>query len=153
MKEIIKEYPAKYDAIFKVLLALPLIVLAWWGLEISREDAYTGWAVGGTCIMVALFFWLIMPRKFVITDSGLKFVLGIRLSFSVPFQKIIEVRELKGLGLGFNLSTSFKEPVEIVRTKGMNINFSPRDRQEFLQDFNNIIEAWKNSRQRYDNPR
>ncbi|HJX03348.1 MAG TPA: hypothetical protein VJ488_02185 [Dehalococcoidia bacterium] len=150
MRQILSVYPAKYDTMFKAVLALPLAIMAYSGIEMARTNPDATWALAGTCAFVAILFWLIMPRKFLITDNSLKFILGASLSFNVTFAKIREARALKGVGFGINFATSFKEPVEIIRTKGLNINFSPQDRYKFLKDFDLALQNWRKNTSSYD---
>ena len=150
MRQILSEYPAKYDTMFKAVLALPLAIMAYSGIEMARTNPDAIWVLVGACAFVAILFWLIMPRKFLITDSSLKFILGACLSFNIPYAKIKEARALKGVGFGINFATSFKEPVEIIRTKGMTINFSPHDRYKFLEDFDSALQNWRNNTSSYD---
>lgn len=145
LENTLSEHKAKYDNLFRVILAIPLAFMAYAAILTSRSESEAAWGLVGTVIVVALLFWMIMPRKFLILQDRIKFILGASLSFSIHFNNIKLVRELKGASFGINFSTSFKDPVEIVKSKGMKINFSPEDRGKFLYDIENAMQKWRSN--------
>ena len=143
MQYTISEHKAKYDNLFKMILLIPIAIIIFTAILTYKSEPQATWVFTGIVVFIVLLFWIIIPRKFVIMQDRIKFVLGANIYFDIHFSKIMLARELKRVNFGINFSTSFREPVEIVRGKGMKINFSPINRESFIQDLDTALLNWR----------
>lgn len=134
---------AKYDLWFKVVLVLPVVVIAFALFADFKMGEETKYIVIAVVAVIGLAFWLLMPRRFLIMEDRLKFIQWIGMSFSVSFDRIKTARELTKSGFNINLSTSNQTAIELVLNRGMNINFSPENRDEFIKKLNKAVEEWR----------
>lgn len=134
---------AKYDMWFKVVLVLPVVVIAFALFADFKMGEETKYIVIAVVAVVGLAFWLFMPRRFIIMEDRIKFIQGIGMSFSVSFDRIEIARELNKSSFNINLSTSNLTAIELVMKRGMNINFSPENRDEFIKKLNESVEKWR----------
>jgi hypothetical protein len=146
MSYIYQDTP-RYDTWFKVVLVLPLVVIAFALFSDFKIGEMAKYVVIAVVAVVGLAFWLSMPRRFIIMEDHLKFFLWIGLSFSVPFDRIEVARELNKSAFNINLSTSNTSAVELVVKRGRNINFSPEDRDKFIRQLNKAVEKWREASQ------
>jgi hypothetical protein len=136
---------AKYDIWFKVVLVLPLVVIGFTLFNDFKMGEMVKYIVIAVVAVIGLAFWFSMPRRFIIMEDHLKFILGIGLSFSVSFDRIEFARELNRSAFNINLTTSNVSAVELVVKRGRNINFSPEDRDKFIRQLNQAVEKWRAS--------
>ena len=144
MNYVIYEDKARYDAWFKIVLGLPIIFIlaaTYFGSKEPESIIY----LTGAALMIAVIFWLIMPRKFFIMDDKLQIKMGGPFSMKIKYDNIKIVRKLsfKGTTFGMNFATSSKTPIEIIVKKGINLNFSPENRDQFLQNINEAMKKWQ----------
>lgn len=143
MSYLIHEDKAKYDTWFKVVLILPVAVIIFAFFSDFKTGDVGKYTVIGIVLLVGIIYWLVMPRRFYIMDDKIKLELGLNLSFSISYDRIETVRELHRSSFNINFATSNLTPIEIVMKKGMNINFSPENRELFIDKCNDAIVKWK----------
>jgi hypothetical protein len=134
---------AKYDMWFKVVLVLPLVVIAFALFSDFKMGEVAKYVVIGVVAVIGLAFWLLMPRRFILMEDRIKFIQGLGLSFNVNYDRIEIARELTKSSFNINLSTSNVTAIELVVKHGMNINFSPENRDEFIKKLNGALEKWR----------
>ena len=132
-----------YDMWLKLILGGTLAVIVVPAL--FSIDSDPGEAIGLFCtaLFVAVIFWFVMPRRYLILSDRVRIVLGGPFSFNISFDTIKIARIPKGMTVGINFVTSFKNSVEIVRGKGMNVNISPGDRESFIEKLDKALDSWR----------
>ena len=144
MNYVIYEDKARYDSWFKIILGLPIIfILA--ATYIGSKEPESIIYLAGAALMMAVIFWLVMPRKFFIMDDKLQIKMGGPFSMKIKYSNIKIAREMnfKETNFGMNFATSSKTPIEIIVKKGINLNFSPENRDLFLLNLNEAIKKWQ----------
>jgi hypothetical protein len=99
-------------------------------------------AMLGLLALLAVIFWVVFPRRYCLTNRGVKIVLGRPFSFTIRFSNIEKAEVPKGLTIGYNFVTSFKNTVQIVTKRGMNFNISPRNSALFIENLEKALEDW-----------
>ena len=126
------------------VLGLPVAIFLVIAIVLLPDDPETGLALAGTAVLIAIIFWIAIPRKYVIYEDRVKIVLGGPLSVGIPFKNIRTARIPKGMfTTGVNWVTSFKNELQIVTRRGWNINITPADRDLFLEHLNKALEEWR----------
>ncbi len=76
----------------------------------------------------------------------MRIVLGRPLAFNIPFSAIQEARIASAGKMyvygGIKFATSAGNVVEIVRRRGLNITISPTDREMFVEQLNQALQAF-----------
>jgi hypothetical protein len=134
---------ARWDWWFKVVLILPLVIIAFAFFSDFKMGEVARYVVIAVVVVLGFIFWLVMPRRFFIMEDRIRFVQGLGISFSVPYDRVEIVRELSKSSFNINLTTSNDTAIELVVNRGRNINFSPENRDEFIKKLNDTIKKWK----------
>lgn len=99
----------------------------------------------GITVFDALLFNAVIPRRFQIFQDRVRVVLGRPFVFNIPFSTIREVRSVSGSKAfaywGLRFATSSKAVVEIVRHKGLNVVISPANKNMFLEQLTQALNA------------
>lgn len=143
MNNVLHQDEARYDLLFRVVQVLPLVIIAFAFFSDFKLGEQVKYIVIGIVFVVGFAFWLLMPRRFCIMDDRIKFVQGLGLSFSISYDRIEKARELAKSAFNINLMTSNSTAIELVMIRGTNINFSPVNRDEFINKLNQSINKWK----------
>ena len=147
MDTITFEDKPKYDIWIKLIIGVPVAIVFISALfTIATEPEATA-SMFATLVLLAIIFWALFPRKYCITDRGVKVVLGRPFSFTIKFKNIIKAHMPKGLTIGFNYVTSIKNTVQIETRRGMNFNISPSNPGLFIENLEKALEDWKTWKQ------
>jgi len=146
MESATYEDKPKYDIWIKAILGFPLVFILIPGLySFSNNDAETAFAMLVTTVLIAIIYWVILPRKYCISDTKVKIMLGGPFAFSVPFATIQSARPPEGMSVGINFATSFssKNAVQIVRKGKLDVNITPGNRATFLENLDKALNSWR----------
>jgi len=135
----------RYDVYLKAVMLLPVffILMGIYALITAQvEAAITMFAA---TLLMAVIYWAIFPRKYLILDSRIRIALGGPFSFSIPFSNLETAVEARGATFGINFPTCFssQRAVSIIRKKGWNVNITPNDRDLFLENLNKALQDWR----------
>jgi hypothetical protein len=143
MDYIIQDHKPKFDAWFKILMAVPVCMALVTTTVMFINGSSELLETFAVCLFITLVIWLIIPRHYIIMDDKLKLVIGASLAINVPYRNIKELRKPSTVDLGVNFITSQKTQLEIVVKKGMNISIAPDDREAFVRDVNSAMQRWR----------
>jgi hypothetical protein len=91
-----------------------------------------------------------MPRRYQIFEDKIRIALGGPFGVNIPFSNIIRVVPAPGVKSiaygGIRLATSSRNVVEITRRRGGSIIISPRNRDVFIEQFNQTFAAYNRER-------
>ena len=150
MSYLIYEDIPQYDSWLKWIIGGTLALTLMMGIVFLPFDVVGALAMFGVTLFDALLFNAILPRRYQIYQDRLRIVLGKPFAVSVPFSTIKDVRPASGSKTfaywGIRLATSSKSVVEIIRSKGLNIVISPADRDAFLEQLTQALQAMPNSK-------
>ena len=142
---LVYEDRARYDGWLKPLIAITIAATLIPALIIFPSDPVGGWVLLATTAFDALLFHAIMPRRFQIYSDRLRIVLRWPFAINLRHTSIKEARATSGseayIYWGVRFATSRHTVIEIVRNRGMNFVISPSDRETFLQQLNQMLEA------------
>jgi hypothetical protein len=145
MDSVIYEDTPRYDVYLKAIMVLPVffIIMGIYYLIIAEVEAAIG--MFAITLLMAAFYWVIFPRKYLILDSKLRIVLGGPLSFNITFDNLETAREPEGATFGINFPTCFsnERTVQIIRKKGWYVNITPNDRALFLENLYKALNDWR----------
>ncbi len=147
---LIYEDSAPYDPWLKWIIGGTLALTLVLGIVFLPFDVAGAYVMFGVTLFDALLFNAILPRRYQIYQDRLRIVLGKPFAVSISFATIKEARPAAGsttfIYWGIRLATSAKSVVEIVRSKGLNIVISPADRDAFLEQLTQALQATSNSK-------
>ena len=133
----------KYGLPLKLILIIPVILLA-----SSIYLWFTGDALGSLALLteafiIGLILWFVLPREYRVYENHLRIVLGGPFSVKVGFQNIETIRITSRLSFTVNFTTTItRSYVEIVIKKGMNIAITPTDDESFVEKANLALSQW-----------
>ena len=145
LAHLLHEERAQYDLWLKLIVGTPLILTLVMGIVFLPFDVAGAYLMFGVTLFDAILFSAILPRRFQIYQDRLRIVLGKPFAISIPFATIKEARSAAGSAMliywGIRLATSAKSVVEIMRSKGLNIVISPANRDVFLEQLTQALQA------------
>jgi len=133
----------KYGLLLKLILVIPVILLAS-GIYLW----FTGDAIGSLALLteafiIGLMFWFVLPREYQVYENHLRIVLGGPFSIKVGFQRIETIRITSRVAFTVNFVTRVtKSYVEIVIKKRMSIAITPTDNESFVEKANLALSQW-----------
>jgi hypothetical protein len=134
---IIHEQPAEYSLWARLVLLIPILLLAGAIASALYHDRGGFLLLLGEAVFFGLLFYFTMPRRYQIYQHGLRIVLGRPLAISIPFSTIEDAKrsfQAKAyLYSGWRFATSSRYVIEIVRSKGLNYTISPHNGDLFLE--------------------
>ncbi len=150
MSYLIYEERAQFDSWLKWIIGGTLALTLVMGVVFLLFDVASALAMFGVTVFDALLFNAILPRRYQIYQDRLRIVLGKPFAVSISFATIKEARSAAGSATfiywGIRFATSAKSVVEIIRSKGLNIVISPADRDAFLEQLTQALQAMPNSK-------
>ena len=133
----------KYGLILKLILIIPVILLASCIYLWSTGDALIGQVLLPEAIIIGLILWFVLPREYQVYENHLRIVLGGPFSVKVGFQNIETIRITSRLSFNIHFTTTItKRYVEIVIKKGMSIAITPADDESFVEKANLALSHW-----------
>jgi hypothetical protein len=133
----------KYGLLMKLILVMPVILLASSIYLWSRGDVFVSLTLLIEAFIIGLIFWFVLPREYQVYENHLRIVLGGPFSVKVGFQKIEAIRITSRLAFTVNFATKItRNYVEIVIKKGMSIAITPRDDKSFVEKANLALSQW-----------
>jgi hypothetical protein len=133
----------KYGLLLKLILIIPVILLASSIYLWSTGDAFVSLALLTEAFIIGLIFWFVLPREYQVYENHLRIVLGGPFSVKVGFQNIEAIRITSRLSFNVNFTTTItKSYVEIVIKKGMSIAITPTDKESFVEKANRALSQW-----------
>lgn len=158
MDIIIFEDSVKYDRGLRLVLWLPVIMLAVLGVLFLLH--YSGYQLLGqgqikeaevaaavflsSAVFLTLLFQALFPKSLAVAQDGI--ILRFKyFSWKIPFEKIASIEMAKGISQikTYNLSLSFKGAVEIIKRNGIRLRITPAHPYEFLAQAIRALEEWK----------
>jgi hypothetical protein len=158
MDIMLYETPIKYERWAKILLGFPIVLVIAMGIYfysmarsqhgISDMTAH-GFHVASivlfaTAPFILLIYWLVIPTKIFIHQDRIRIKYG-QFYWNVRFETIESVTAASGIPPAWSNSsvTSYRNQIEIVRIRKRNIRLSPDNRDQFLDQANRALAAWK----------
>jgi hypothetical protein len=139
----------KYGLLLKLVLIIPVILLASSIYLWSTGDAFISLTLLTEAFIIGLIFWFVLPREYQVYENHLRIVLGGPFSVKVGFQSIETIRSTSRVAFTVNFVTRVtKSYVEIVIKKGMNIAITPTDDESFVEKANLALSQWAKTRAR-----
>jgi Bacterial PH domain len=133
----------KYGLIMKLILIVPVVLLASSIYLWSTEDALGGLALLIEAFIIGLILWFVLPREYQVYENHLRIVLGGPFSVKVGFQNIETIRITSRLSFNIHFTTTItRSYVEIVIKKGMSIAITPTDDESFVEKANQALSQW-----------
>jgi hypothetical protein len=133
----------QYDIWIKLIVGFPLAIVFITALFTITTDPEATAGMLVVFVLLVAVFWAVFPRKYCLTDKGVKVVLGKPFSFTIKFNNIVKAEVPKGLTLGYNFVTSFRNTLQIVTKRGMNFNISPANPALFIVNLEKALDDWK----------
>jgi hypothetical protein len=147
INSLVYEDTPPYDQWLKYLIGGILVLTTAIGFFLILFDPVGTWFMLGETTFLALIFYSIMPRKYQVLEDRIRIVLGRPFSVNIRFSNIREIRRASSgdayVYYGIRLATNSRSVVEIMRKRGLGIVISPRDREFFLQQFNQAMENYR----------
>jgi len=133
----------KYGLPLKLILIIPVILLASSIYLWSTGDAIGSLALLAEAFIIGLILWFVLPREYQVYENHLRIVLGGPFSVKVGFQNIKTIRITSRLSFTVNFTTTItKSYVEIAINKGMSIAITPTDKGSFVEKANLALSQW-----------
>jgi len=133
----------KYGLLLKLILIIPMILLASSIYLWSTSDAFGSLSLLIEAFIIGLIFWFVLPREYQVYENHLRIVLGGPFSVKVGFQSIETIRITSRIAFTVNFVTRItKSYVEIVIKKGMSIAITPTDDKSFVEKANLALSHW-----------
>jgi hypothetical protein len=133
----------KYGLFLKLILIIPVILLASGIYLWSTGDAIGGLVLLTEAFIIGLIFWFVFPREYQVYENHLRIVLGGPFSVKVGFQNIEAIRITNRLSFNINFVTRIiGSYVEIAIKKGMSIAITPADKESFVGKANLALSQW-----------
>ena len=137
----------KYGLLMKLILIIPVGLLASGIYLWFAGDAIGGLALGVEAFMIGLILWFVLPREYQVYENHLRIVLGGPFSVKIAFQNIEAIRITSRLAFTVNFATRItRSYVEIVIKKGMSIAITPADDESFVEKANLALSQWAKTR-------
>ena len=139
-----------YDGWLTILLGVIVLSLLGVGIYLVDLDISGTWTMLGAAAFIALLMYFIMPRKYQIFEDKIRIALGGQFAVNIPFSNIARVSPASGsksyVYSGIRLATSSRNVVEIIRKRGGGVVISPRNRDIFLEQFNQAFATYNRIR-------
>jgi len=133
----------KYGLFLKLILIIPVILLASSIYLWSTGEAIGSLALVTEAFIIGLIFWFVLPREYQVHENHLRIVLGGPFSVKVGFQNIEAIRITSRVAFSINFVTRItKSYVEIAIKKGMSIAITPTDDKSFVEKANQALSQW-----------
>jgi len=133
----------KYGLLLKLILIMPVILLASSIYLWSTGDAFVSLALLTEAFIIGLILWFVLPREYQVYENHLRIVLGGPFSVKVGFQNIEAIRITSRFAFTINFATRItKSYVEIAIKKGMSIAITPADDESFVEKANLALSRW-----------
>lgn len=133
----------KYGLIMKLILIIPVVLLALSIYLWSTGDAIVTLALLTEAVIIGLIFWFVLPREYQVYENHLRIVLGGPFSVKVGFQNIETIRITSRLSFNIHFTTTItRSYVEIAIKKGMSIAITPTDDESFVEKANQALSQW-----------
>jgi hypothetical protein len=133
----------KYGLVLKLVLIIPVILLASGIYLWSTGDAIVTLALLTEAVIIGLIFWFVLPREYRVYENHLRIVLGGPFSVKVGFQNIETIRITSRLSFNIHFTTAVtRSYVEIAIKKGMSIAITPTDDKSFVEKANLALSQW-----------
>jgi len=133
----------KYGLLLKLILIIPVILLASSIYLWSTGDAFVSLTLLTEAFIIGLIFWFVLPREYQVYENHLRIVLGGPFSVKVGFRSIEAIRITSRVSFTVNFVTRItKSYVEIVIKKGMSIAITPTDDESFVEKANLALSQW-----------
>lgn len=140
----IYEDKPKIGKLLKAVLTFPVAIFLIIAIISFPAEMEAGFTLAGTAVLIAVIFWIVVPRKYAIYEDRVTIVIGSPFSIGIPFKNIKTARIPKGIfAVGVNWVTSFRNELQIVTRRGWNINITPGNRELFLEHLNKALEEWR----------
>lgn len=128
----------------KLILIIPVILLASGIYLWSTGDAIVTLALLTEAVIIGLIFWFVLPREYQVYENHLRIVLGGPFAVKVGFQNIEAVRITSRMSFNIHFTTTItRSYVEIVIKKGMSIAITPTDDKTFVEKANQALSQWE----------
>jgi hypothetical protein len=133
----------KYGLFLKLILIIPVALLASSIYLWSTGDAPISLALLTEAFIIGLILWFVLPREYQVYENHLRIVLGGPFSVKVGFQNIEAIRITSRVSFSINFVTRItRSYVEIVIKKGMSIAITPTDDKSFVEKANLALSQW-----------
>ena len=133
----------KYGLPLKLILIMPVILLASSIYLWSTGDALGSLVLLTEAFIIGLILWFVLPSEYQVYENHLRIVLGGPFSVKVGFQNIEAIRITSRLSFNVNFVTRVtRSYVEIVIKKGMSIAITPTDDKSFVEKANLALSQW-----------
>jgi hypothetical protein len=133
----------KYGLIMKLILIIPVILLASGIYLWSTGDALGSLALLIEAFIIGPILWFVLPREYQVYENHLRIVLGGPFSVKVGFQNIEAVRITSRMSFNIHFTTTVtRSYVEIAIKKGMSIAITPTDDKTFVEKANQALSQW-----------
>lgn len=129
------EERAEYETWVKIVLALPFVVILATSIliQLYEEDRKALPILLIVIFLITAVYWLILPRKFRITQDSLEIVIG--FTYRIPLTEIEKVKKGSSFNIffrGIKFATS-RNFIEIKRKGGLPITISPKNADLFFE--------------------
>ena len=133
----------KYGLLLKLVLIIPVILLALSIYLWSTGDAIGSLALLTEACIIGLILWFVFPSEYQVYENHLRIVLGGPFSVKVGFQNIETIRITSRLSFNIHFTTTVtRSYVEIAIKKGMSIAITPTDDKTFVEKANQALSQW-----------
>ena len=133
----------KYGLLLKLILVIPVILLASSIYLWSSGDTFVGITLLTEAAIIGLIFWFVLPREYQVYENHLRIVLGGSFSVKIGFQNIEKIGITNRVALTVNFATRVtRSHVEIVIKRGMTIAITPADYELFVEKANLALNQW-----------
>jgi hypothetical protein len=133
----------KYGLLLKLVLIIPVVLLASSIYLWSIGDAPVSLALLTEAFIIGLILWFVLPREYQVYENHLRIVLGGPFSVKIGFQNIEAIRITSRVAFSINFVTRItRSYVEIVIKKGMSIAITPADDESFVEKANLALSQW-----------
>jgi len=133
----------KYGLLMKLILIIPVGLLASSIYLWSRGDTFAGITLLTEAFIIGLILGFVLPREYQVYENHLRIVLGGPFSVKIGFQNIEAIRITSRLAFTVNFATRItRSYVEIVIRKGMSIAITPADDESFVEKANSALSQW-----------
>jgi hypothetical protein len=133
----------KYGLVLKIVLIIPVILLALSLYLWSTGDAPVSLVLLTEAVIIGLILWFVLPREYQVYENHLRIVLGGPFSVKVGFQSIEAIRITSRVSFSINFVTRItRSYVEIAIKKGMSIAITPTDDKSFVEKANQALSQW-----------
>ena len=133
----------KYGLVLKLILVLPVVLIAAGIYYWSTGEAAGGMAFLSQALVIGLAFWFVFPREYRVYEDHLRVVLGGPFSVKVGFQNVKAVRITNRSSLTVNFVTRITRTyVEIAKKKGISIAITPTVAESFVEEANRALARW-----------